>query len=209
MNPENNSNTSSAKGGPISPEGKFQSSRNAITHGLTATTIDRFPESIREAYRALLDEQYAEWRPATSNECLYLERYVFNHFQLTRSVSILNTAMEAFHADPNDEAAEKRYTRLLRHTRALERSAKEAINELRTLITDRLAAANIEMTFVEKTQCRLGLAVTYPSHRLLDKKDTKISADRNAVRFVNEHQLRLQTFQGTEMGFEDREEEAA
>lgn len=192
MSNQNTPTPTNAATGPTTPVGKFQSSRNAISHGLTAANIDRLPDSIRDAFRLFLDEQYTEWQPATSNECLFLERYAFSQFQLTRANILLTQALEACMANPSDDAADKKYKQLLRHTRALERSAREAISELRLLITDRIASTKIEAEFFEKSGCYLGLAPTYPSHRLLRPQEIKLSASQNGLRFVNEYYLRYQ-----------------
>jgi len=192
MSTTNNTNPN-ASTGPTTPEGKFQSSRNAISHGLTAANIDRLPESIRDAFRTFLDEQYAEWQPVTSNECLYLERYVFAQFQLTRANLLLTSALEACMANPTDADTKKHHAQMQRHTRALERSSKEAIAELRLLISDRMASAGIESDFLEKTDTVIGIPPTYPSHRLLETKDIKLNTQGNALRFVKEQYHRYQT----------------
>lgn len=179
--------------GPITPEGKFQSSRNAISHGLTAANIDRLPESIRDSFRAFFDEQYTEWQPVTSNECLYLERYAFAQFQLTRANLLLTSALEACMADPADAEANKRHAQIQRHTRALERSAKEAIGELRLMIADRLANANIQAAFMAQNDSLLPIAPMYPSHRLMNSKDLKLSSQENGLRFVQEQYYRFVT----------------
>jgi hypothetical protein len=179
--------------GPLTPAGKFQSSRNAISHGLTAANIDLLPESIRDAFRAFLDEQYAEWSPVTSNECLYLERYAFAQFQLTRANLLLTSALEACMADPTDPEANKRHASIQRHTRALERSAQQAIAELRLMISDRLAAANIQAAFMASNDSLLPIAPMYPSHRLVHAKDCKLSTQENGLRFVKEQYYRYIT----------------
>ncbi len=179
--------------GPVTPEGKFQSSRNAISHGLTAANIDRLPESIRDSFRSFLDEQYAEWLPVTSNECLYLERYAFAQFQLTRANMLLTSAIEACLADPADAEANKRHTQIQRHSRALERSAKEAICELRLMISDRLAAASVQAAFTASNDSLLPIATMYPSHRLVHAKECKLSTQENGLRFVKEQYYRFVT----------------
>ncbi len=129
--------------GPVTEQGKFESSKNAFTHGLTAANIDRFPAEVREAFAAFLSAQYAEWRPVTLNERIYLERYAFLQFQLLRSESLVSAALDSLLADPLSEAAQKRHLILARHFRSLERSTKESLAELRRMIADRLVEASL------------------------------------------------------------------
>lgn len=173
--------------GPKTDSGKFASSGNALKHGLTSESIHRFPAEIREAYSEFLATQYAEFNPETLTESDYLEQYAFNRFQLNRSQPMLAAALDALAADPDNEVLEKRYTRLTRHVRALERSAKNALQELRTFITDRLLAAELNATI---TDSGIALPVAFPCHRLLDAKSIKRSQPQLTLRFVQDIQQR-------------------
>jgi len=173
--------------GPTSEAGKFASSKNALKHGLTSESIHRFPAEIREAYTEFLATQYAEFNPVTLTESDYLEQYAFNCFQLNRSQPMLAAALDALTADPDNEVLEKRYARLTRHVRALERSAKAALNELRTFITDRLLAAELNATIADSG---ISLPVAFPCHRLLDQKTIKRTQSQLTLRFVQDIQHR-------------------
>lgn len=169
--------------GPITETGKFESSKNALTHGLTASNIDRFSATTREAFSAYLAQQYEEWKPATLNEKTYLERYAFNQFQLLRSESLVDNATEALLADPENEKAIKRHQTFTRHLRALERSSRETLRELRRMISDRLVeTAEALSEGIEP------LAVMTP-HHLLKKALPQPQAappSEDSLRFVDE-----------------------
>ncbi len=156
-----------ASGGPRTEVGKFESSKNAISHGLTAATIDRFPEHIREAYAAFLADQYAEHEPATANERDFLEQYAFNRFQISRAQAMLSETWEKVTANPGDETLEKKYQKLVRHVRALERTAKYALNELRTFIADRLTNSELDTKMPSFVQRGISVPVAFPAHRVL------------------------------------------
>ncbi len=178
--------------GPITAEGKFNSSKNSVTHGLTAQNIDRFPESIREAYRAFLAQQFAEIQPETCNEELYLTQYAFAQFQLLRAQPILIAASEAALANPGDEAAEKRLARIARHTRSLERTAKDALKELRIFIQNRLASVAANETLAGLAGPSVQFPVAFPHHLLTQKKDLRQPIADNALRFALSRQTALQ-----------------
>jgi hypothetical protein len=159
--------------GPRTPEGKFESSKNAISHGLTASTIDRFPEHIREDYASFLAEQYEEYNPVTTNERDFLEQFAFNRFQISRASSMISDAWEKLAANPGDEILEKKYQKLNRHVRALERTAKYALAELRTFIADRIRNNELRLNLPSFVRDEIAFPVAYPSHKMLSAKPKK------------------------------------
>lgn len=177
--------------GPVTEAGKFQSSKNALKHGLSSASLDRFPASIRDAYQDFLATQYTEFSPQTASECDYLEQYAFNRFQLNRAQPMLASALDDLAADPTNEVLEKRYQRLYRHVRSLERSAKSALQELRTFIADRLLAAELTAQIAEQLpHSPIALPVAFPCHRLLDPKQIKQNLPHLTLRFVQDCTLR-------------------
>jgi hypothetical protein len=54
--------------GPVSPAGKARSSRNAITHGLTAFSQQVLLDEDPLEYRELMEATMAEWQPVGSSE---------------------------------------------------------------------------------------------------------------------------------------------
>ncbi len=189
LNPE----TTHPSTGPKTEPGKFESSKNALKHGLTSESIHRFPLEIREAYTEFLALQYGEFNPESLNECDYLEQYAFNRFQLNRAQPLLAQALDALTLDPANEALEKRYARLTRHVRALERSAQAALHELRTFITDRLLSAELNAQLAKEIpNSGLAIPTAFPSHRLLETKQIKRTPANLTLRFVKDQIHRAQ-----------------
>lgn len=172
--------------GPITEAGKFESSKNALKHGLTSESIDRFPVEIQAAYRTFLDNLYFEFNPQSTCEEDYLQQYAFNRFQLQRAQPMLTRALADFNADPTNEILEKRYARFTRHVRALERSAANALKELRNFIADRLAAVELDTHLPSDIPASISFPVAFPSHRLLKAKDVRKPATELALRFVQD-----------------------
>ena len=79
--------------GPITPEGKLASSRNAITHGLLAGTIVLKGES-EERFNALLADLHAELQPQTSVEITLIETMAAARWRQLRIWGIEKATME-------------------------------------------------------------------------------------------------------------------
>jgi hypothetical protein len=88
-------------------------------------------------------------------------------------------------ADPANEILEKRYAKLSRHVKALERSANNALKELRLFIADRLLAVEVDAHIPDAVP-GLSMPVAFPSHRLLDAKARRLRSKDLALRFVQE-----------------------
>jgi hypothetical protein len=69
--------------GPVSPEGKARSSRNAVRHGLCSPAI-LAPGEDPEAFAALLADLQAEHAPRTASEALLVERLALTFWKLAR-----------------------------------------------------------------------------------------------------------------------------
>ena len=69
--------------GPISPEGKRNSSRNALRHGLLARTVV-FPDESRERFAALLKAFCDELQPETPIEDLCAQKMAVSHWRQER-----------------------------------------------------------------------------------------------------------------------------
>ncbi len=177
-------------GGPQTPQGKFQSSKNALTHGLTAQSIDRFPAHLREEFKAFLETQYTEHKPVTLNECDHLEQYAFNRFQLSRAQPMLMQLMDELSADPANEALEKRYAKLNRHVKALERSARQALAEMRNFIADRMTRVEMLAHVTEEFQDQVDIPIAFPSHQLVERKQLRKPLVHVLERFHAEQRMR-------------------
>jgi hypothetical protein len=188
MNIENTNTTQNPNNctGPITEAGKFESSKNALKHGLTSESIDRFPVDIQDAYRSFLHNLYIELNPQSICEEDYLQQYAFNRFQLQRAQPMLTKALADFNADPTNEVLEKRYVRFTRHVRALERSAANALKEFRNFVSDRIAAAELDSHLPDDLPQAFSFPVAFPSHRLLQSKDMRRPAPELALRFAKD-----------------------
>jgi hypothetical protein len=69
--------------GPKSPGGKYNSSRNAITHGFLATSV-LLPGESRERYLELIASFVTEFEPATINEHHLVETLAHARWRLLR-----------------------------------------------------------------------------------------------------------------------------
>ena len=79
--------------GPITPEGKLASSRNAMTHGLLAGTVVLEGESV-ERFHALLDNLLAELQPQTTVETTLVENMAVARWRQMRIWGIEKANME-------------------------------------------------------------------------------------------------------------------
>ncbi len=70
--------------GPVTPEGKALSARNAITHGLTARDVVLSNED-PHAYRAVADSFIAGWNPIDNLELLLVEDLAACYWRLLRA----------------------------------------------------------------------------------------------------------------------------
>ncbi len=183
-------------GGPRTEAGKFQSSKNAIKHGLTAKSIDRFPAHLREEFKTYLEEQYEEHKPVTLNECDFLEQFAFNRYQLSRALPMLMQIQDELSQDPSNEILEKRFTKLNRHVKALERSARQALAEMRNFIADRMARIELLGHVPPEFRDQVDIPVAFPSHRMINQKDLRKSTTEVLERYYAENVLRTQSTLG-------------
>src|SRR5436189_2424905 len=79
--------------GPRTDSGKANSSKNSLSHGLTATSIDRFPAEVQAEFQQYRASLYSEFRPATENEHTYFERYAFSQFLTLQAQTIEGALM--------------------------------------------------------------------------------------------------------------------
>ena len=126
--------------GPKSAEGKEIVSRNAITHGLTASRAVVLPEEEQDfaRFRAALEE---EWLPQGATEKLHFERALLCGWRLKRMARIETSVLLAHchkqsSGDPElalgqaAAAALPVCDSLARHERQIEKSLRTALREL-------------------------------------------------------------------------------
>jgi hypothetical protein len=79
--------------GPITPEGKERSSKNALRHGLAAESLPLINES-RERFAAMLADYVEVFQPANAVEEDLVEDMVDNRWRKRRAVGIYNAALD-------------------------------------------------------------------------------------------------------------------
>lgn len=185
--------TTNLSGGPRTEAGKFQSSKNAIKHGLTMQSMDRFPAHLRAEFESFLAQQYEEHKAVTCNECDYLEQYAFQRFQLSRALPMLMQLQDELSQDPHNEALEKRFQRLNRYLKSLERSARAALTELRTFIADRMSRTDLLSHVKAEFRDQFDIPVAFPSHQFIERKQLRKPTTEVLERFYAEQVRRTQS----------------
>lgn len=146
-----NANQQNAKlsTGPLSPEGKAVSSRNAVTHGLCAG-FAVLPHEDREAYEHLLSSYRETFQPRNEHEFFLVKRMVESRWKLDRLQRMetalikqmtgqeLNLDADAVIVTAMLAGNGNAYASLQRYTAAAERSYYQAKRELER---ERAAAA--------------------------------------------------------------------
>ena len=81
--------------GPKTPEGKANSSRNAVKHGLTSDqlTVPHLEE--KEEYETLLADLMGEFQPATPHEKILVERMAHNQWISLRALKLQTIFLDA------------------------------------------------------------------------------------------------------------------
>jgi len=125
--------------GPRTPEGKQNSSKNALKHGLTAQTLHVFPHE-KQIYADLEHRLYRDIHPQGPLEHHFFAELLRALFHLTR-IDYLEAALYAASDDPclpmNDPSIAKQFDSSARHRNRLQRMRNQALKELRTLQTTR------------------------------------------------------------------------
>jgi hypothetical protein len=122
--------------GPRTEAGKAQSSKNALKHGLTARDLV-LREDEREEFESIQSDLLAELTPEGTLETLTFNQVLRASWDLLR-FRRLEASLMAGGIDPVlDDASAKTLDRLNRYATRAERSYYRAIQELRTLQTNR------------------------------------------------------------------------
>ena len=151
--------------GPITPEGKAKSSRNAVRHGLTIKAMV-LPAEDREAAAAVLADYTAKFEPADPVEHELVEALALARWKSLRADGIehgyFNNATARFEdaidndfesADPRSRAAEAfrhmvsedaSFRTLIRYQREIRVTYSTTLRELRAIQSDRRKAESHE-----------------------------------------------------------------
>jgi hypothetical protein len=120
--------------GPRTPEGKAISSANSLKHGLACGRLI-IPGEDRDDFEALLNDLVAEHAPATPTEEMLVQQMAQSWWLMHRALRIQNQAFMETWCDM------KKLALFLRYQTTYERAFYRALNSLKKLQKDRLAAA--------------------------------------------------------------------
>ena len=132
--------------GPTSAEGRATSSRNAVSHGLNASSNTLFAAD-KEAQTGFV-QHIAKLRtdclPEGNLEEETFRRYAFATFQITRAQALELQAQNRWINDPDHPKWFSQMERFIKLGALQERQADKALNELRKLQRDRFAALEVQ-----------------------------------------------------------------
>lgn len=186
-------NRENARGstGPTSPAGKLAVSKNAMRHGLTATSIDQFPAHIQDQFLDFRETLAADFNPGSTQENLLFEQYAFAQFLLVRAQAVHASALEQTLSSPGDNNALNQLTRVQRYIRGLERSAIQALALLHQSYADRCAAVDVQDLVTHTHNSPVVIPSAAPMSRLLNSSSFKATINDSALRITYVEQGRL------------------
>ena len=155
--------------GPTTPEGKLASSRNALTHGLTARTVVLQNESEAE-YEAELRAYLDHFRPQAKPETDLVHQLAAAQWRLTRYTAIEAALLEQ-KMDDQADWVDNKYNEISDHHRL-------------AIAFESLAGANGSLALLNRYQARL--------HREY-QRILKSLTDLQAARLAAESKLRQKT----------------
>lgn len=170
--------------GPISPDGKAASSRNATSHGLTSNNIDNLPPDWREEFLELRQALLPSFTIATAEDELYLNQYVHAHFLHTKAVAHEQQALYKLTTNPEDERAEANFHRFSRYVVLLERRVNAARKRLDALMLNHQLQAEVTMLARDEANEAIELPAGLNLSDQLDKKQIKANLSSLAVRLA-------------------------
>ena len=125
--------------GPRTPEGKAISSANSLKHGLASGRLI-IPGEDRDDFGALLNDLVAEHAPATPTEEMLVQQMAQSWWLMHRALRIQNQAFMETWCDM------KKLALFLRYQTTYERAFYRALNSLKKLQKERLAAPRVGAT---------------------------------------------------------------
>ncbi len=123
--------------GPVTDAGKAVSSRNAVTHGLTAKNIIPRTDAEKMEFRTIYESAYAEYKPAGLTETLLVDRIVHARCSLIRVTRLLGELETGTLDDVLNPEHANAIARLNRYYTMHERSLYRALRELKAEQTNR------------------------------------------------------------------------
>lgn len=150
-------NTSNAQKstGPRTEEGKANSKRNSMTHGLNSepSTLFAHAPDLAEQYSEFC-EQFHQEAPETPHEQLCFDRWTYAAFQAIRARSLEAMAESDMRAHFGEIEYERRWHRFVQTRQRLQREADSALKEMLDLQNIRLDALDAAIAAEEEAERR-------------------------------------------------------
>jgi hypothetical protein len=180
----------SYNGGPRSPQGKQTSAKNAVKHGLSATSIEMLPEEIQLQFLEFHEALQNEFQPATIAEQIQFDQYVFTTFLANRAIAHETTALLKLEKDPENEALQRAHRQAARYHRSLSLQARRYFQALEALQRDRYLHILVQPQVNTACAAEVDIPVTVPMRQLLEKGTipdaVKIIVEGHQSRYQNE-----------------------
>lgn len=133
--------------GPTTPTGKETCSKNAITHALTVSTIERLPEDARELFYSFREQLWQQLQPVTPLEEQHLAAYAFLSFQYQRALAVETVYMEEACASPDNLEFQRKWLNHIKITQQKARAANGALRDFQLAQQNRMIATQISEEF--------------------------------------------------------------
>ena len=132
--------------GPTSSEGRETSSRNSVSHGLSATpnTLFAADKEAQTGFVQHIAKLRTDCLPEGQLEEETFRRYAFATFQITRAQALELQAQDRWVNDPEHPLWFSQMERFIKLGALQERRADRSLNELRKLQRDRFAALEVQ-----------------------------------------------------------------
>jgi hypothetical protein len=152
--------------GPKTEQGREKSSANSLRHGLTAASPTFLNPEAQADFERLKQQLSQECLPTTALEQQAFDRYAFSTYQAQRAQRLEADTQDRWIENPDHPEYFQQMERFIKLTALLERRADKALNELRKLQRDRLAALHIhnELYLLNK---KVDLPATLPAADML------------------------------------------
>jgi len=152
--------------GPRTADGKAKSALNSAKHGLQSnpTTILENNPFERTQYDALKAKLFEQLLPDGELELQTFERYVFALYQSNRSRQLELDALDRFTNEPTNELWFHQMERIQKLGAMQDRRADRALNEIRKLQRDRIAAQEVaNELYVMEEETIIPIPATFPT----------------------------------------------
>ena len=132
--------------GPTSAEGRAASSRNSVSHGLSASpnTLFASDTEAQNNFAQHIQKLRTDCLPEGTLEEETFRRYAFATFQVNRAQALELQAQDRWVNEPDHPTWFSQMERFIKLGALQERRADKALNELRKLQRDRFAAIEVQ-----------------------------------------------------------------